>query len=160
MGSACGWLASIAVPLSASGAVAGCAAAEGLIAELAARGCGVFAPGVESTLLWAPRWPMAYPSPKQSPQRRTRPKKMASSVPDPSVSSVSRRALTGSSSLSSKTPLIYRLCHHCFRRSRQDFGVSAGLAPASLFISVKNSIGSGKTMVVFFSTPMSASVCR
>jgi hypothetical protein len=32
--------------------------------------------------------------------------------------------------------------------------------PASLFNSVMNSMGSGKTIVVFFSTPMSARVCR
>ena len=43
------------------------------------------------------------------------------------------------------------------------FSAAAGFAAAEiaiLFSSVSNSMGSGKTMVVFFSTPISVSVCR
>ena len=42
------------------------------------------------------------------------------------------------------------------------YGFSAGGVPSDpiLFNSVSNSIGSGNTMVVFFSTPISVSVCR
>src|SRR6478736_982910 len=49
--------------------------------------------------------------------------------------------------------------HWLYRRSPPDFS-AGGIDVVSLFNIESSSIGSGNTMVVFFSTPISVSVCR
>ena len=89
--------------------------------------------------------PSEKPIEKKKAQTKTKPKKMASMRPVPRVISVSFCAVA----MGSRVDLYFP-------------AAAAGVgAPASNFCRPeKKSIGTGNTTVVFFSTPISVSVCR
>ncbi len=117
--------------------------------ELPARVCGC----VE-------RRPRAYPMPKKRAQTSTSAKKMLRMTPMLSVISRSRswpctRCSSGGSCVMKSSS---RSCGPAFIVA---YSFAAGLMPSMvLFSRVISSMGNGNTMVVFFSTPMSVSVCR
>ena len=71
------------------------------------------------------------------------------------VAATGRTVLVVEETLSPSTPLP----PHPARRSERR-GARSRMAPMDLLNMLTNSMGSGKTMVVFFSTPISVRVCR
>ncbi len=89
--------------------------------------------------------PSEKPIAKKKAQTRTRVKKSASMRPVPSVISVSCCAVAMFSSVDLYFPVG---------------APGAGTLASNFCMPEKKSMGTGKTTVVFFSTPISVSVCR
>jgi hypothetical protein len=90
--------------------------------------------------------PSEKPMAKKNAQTSTKTKKMASMRPVPIVISVSCCAVDMGTSLARYFPAAG--------------APGAGTAASSFCMPEKKSIGTGNTTVVFFSTPISVSVCR
>ena len=117
-------------------------------------GLEVLGEGSSSALDFVEPWPMEYPRPKKVAQRMTSPKNKASILPIPRVISVSSEySVRGSRAGAAITGVI--------KSSRVAIYFCGAISfPNNFCIPEKKSTGTGKTTVVFFSTPISVSVCR
>ena len=117
-------------------------------------GLDVLGDGSSSALDFAEPCPTEYPRPKKVAQRITSPKNRASILPVPRVISVSSEySVRGSRAGAAITGVI--------KSSRVPIYFGGAISfPNSFCIPEKKSTGTGKTTVVFFSTPISVSVCR
>ena len=117
-------------------------------------GLDVLGDGSNSAPDFVELWPIEYPKPKKVAHKITSPKNRASILPVPSVISVSSEySVRGSRAGAAITGVI--------KSSRFPIYFGGAISfPKNFCIPEKKSTGTGKTTVVFFSTPISVSVCR